>query len=89
MMVILSAIFGGGSGLVGTLVSTMGKGWPTGPFIVVASSVLFTISLVFGAEKGLLTQALLLRSQKKEHMDVANPNPSVLSPRLPGRGSNQ
>jgi len=87
MMVILSAIFGGGSGFVGTLVSTMGKGWPTGPFIVVASSVLFTVSLIFGAEKGLLIQALQLRSQKKEHMD--SHNQPVLSPRLSERGSNQ
>lgn len=66
-MVILSAIFGGGAGMTGTIISTMGKGWPTGPFIVVSSSVLFVISLVFGAEKGLLIQALQLRSQKKQH----------------------
>ncbi|RXZ80778.1 metal ABC transporter permease [Paenibacillaceae bacterium] len=65
-MVILSALFGGGSGVVGTMVSTLGKGWPTGPFIVVASAALFTISLVFGARKGLLIKALQLRAQKKE-----------------------
>lgn len=65
-MVILSAIFGGGAGMTGTLISTLGKGWPTGPFIVVSSSTLFIISLVLGAEKGLLVQALQLRSQKKQ-----------------------
>ena len=64
-MVILSAVFGGGAGMVGTMVSTLGKGWPTGPFIVISSSVLFCISLVFGAQKGLLIQALQHRSQKK------------------------
>nr|WP_245255998.1 metal ABC transporter permease [Paenibacillus lactis] len=68
-MVILSAIFGGGSGLIGTLISTLGKGWPTGPFIVIASSVLFTVSLVFGSEKGLLIQALQLRSEKKKQVE--------------------
>jgi len=87
MMVILSAVFGGGAGFVGTLVSTLGKGWPTGPFIVVASAVLFTISLVFGAEKGLLIQALQLRSQKKEHRDAGSQ--TVLGPRISERGSNQ
>lgn len=64
-MVVLSAIFGGGAGMTGTMISTLGKGWPTGPFIVVSSSVLFVASLVFGAEKGLLVQALQLRAQKK------------------------
>lgn len=70
-MVILSALFGGGAGMIGTMISTLGKGWPTGPFIVVSSSVLFVISLVFGAEKGLLIQALQLRSQKKQHAEQA------------------
>ncbi|SMF86032.1 manganese/zinc/iron transport system permease protein [Paenibacillus uliginis N3/975] len=68
-MVILSAVFGGGAGMTGTMISTLGKGWPTGPFIVVSSSVLFVISLVFGAEKGLLIQALQLRSQRKQHVE--------------------
>lgn len=71
-MVVLSAIFGGGSGLIGTLISTLGKGWPTGPFIVLASSVLFTASLVFGSEKGLLIQALQLRSEKKKQVQDSN-----------------
>ncbi len=69
-MVILSAIFGGGSGFAGTFISTLGKGWPTGPFIVVASSVLFTVSLVFGSQKGLLIQALQLRSQKRAQAET-------------------
>lgn len=65
-MLILSAVFGGSAGMTGTMISTLGKGWPTGPFIVVSSSALFIISLVFGSEKGLLIQALQLRSQKKQ-----------------------
>lgn len=65
-MVFLSAIFGGGSGVIGTLISTMGIGWPTGPFIVLASAVLFVLSLVFGMEKGLLTKAMQIRLQKRE-----------------------
>lgn len=65
-MVILSALFGGGAGMTGTLISTMGAGWPTGPFIVVASSVLFLVSLVLGKEKGLLFKAMQLRAQRKQ-----------------------
>ncbi|GGF89488.1 hypothetical protein GCM10010916_03540 [Paenibacillus abyssi] len=65
-MIILSALFGGGAGMLGTMISTLGKGWPTGPFIVVASSAFFIFSLLFGAQKGLLIKALQLRTQKKQ-----------------------
>lgn len=51
-MLILSALFGGGAGAIGTAISALGSGWPTGPFIVVAASSLFFISLLFGKEKG-------------------------------------
>lgn len=64
-MIILSALFGGGSGMFGTLVSTMGKGWPTGPFIVIAAAALFLVSLTFGASKGLLVIFLQQRGQRK------------------------
>jgi len=64
-MLILSALFGGGSGMFGTLVSTMGKGWPTGPFIVIAAAALFLVSLSFGASKGLLVIFLQQRGQRK------------------------
>lgn len=64
-MLILSGLFGGGAGALGTIISVLGKGWPTGPFIVVVSSTMFVISLVFGFQKGLLTQALQQREQKK------------------------
>lgn len=53
-MVLLAACFGGGAGSVGTLISTLGKGWPTGPFIVVTAAVIFFISLLAGSSKGLL-----------------------------------
>ncbi len=73
-MVILSALFGGGAGMIGTIISTMGQGWPTGPFIIVTSSALFVISLVFGAQKGLLIQALQLRTQRKTHVSSSQSN---------------
>lgn len=66
-MLILSAIFGGGSGMIGTLISTMGKGWPTGPFIVIAAAGIFLISMVFGAQRGLLIRSIQFRMQQRVH----------------------
>lgn len=65
-MMALSAIFGGISGALGTFISAQGAGWPTGPFIVLAASCLFLVSLVFGKEKGLLIERLEYRSLRRE-----------------------
>lgn len=65
-MLMLSAVFGGGAGAAGTWVSTLGKGWPTGPFIVLVSSSLFLVSLIFGYQKGWVAKILHLRAQKKK-----------------------
>ena len=62
-MTLLSALFGGASGAVGTLISTWGKGWPTGPFIVLAAASLFLVSLFFGSAKGVVVQY----AQRKAH----------------------
>ena len=73
-MLVLSALFGGGSGMLGTLLSTFGNGWPTGPFIVISASFIFVISLAFGIHKGLLVlwlqQQIQQRIQKREHSRV-------------------
>ncbi|SDY16502.1 manganese/zinc/iron transport system permease protein [Evansella caseinilytica] len=65
-MLLLSALFGGVSGAGGTLVSTYGAGWPTGPFIVITSSAIFLVSMIFGAEKGMLLQFLQHRKHKRD-----------------------
>lgn len=71
MMVILSAIFGGVSGTIGTFISAIGKSLPTGPFIVVVAAVIFTFSLIFGKEKGLLVNYMQHRIyQKKQRMSI-------------------
>lgn len=62
----LSAAFGGISGALGTFISAQGAGWPTGPFIVLAASCLFLVSLVIGKEKGLLIEWLEYRSLQRE-----------------------
>lgn len=76
-MVILSAIFGGGAGVTGTLISSFGKGWPTGPFIVIAASTIFVISLALGLRKGLLVMFLQMRAQKKRLVQSMS-NPGML-----------
>ncbi|MFM9277704.1 metal ABC transporter permease [Paenibacillus jiagnxiensis] len=62
----LAALFGGGSGIAGTLISTLGDGWPTGPFIVLSATSLFVVSLAFGSRKGLLVTFLQQRAQRLE-----------------------
>ncbi|MFB5677818.1 metal ABC transporter permease [Paenibacillus terreus] len=62
----LAALFGGGSGIAGTLISAMGDGWPTGPFIVLSATFLFVVSLSFGSRKGLLVTFLQQRAQRLE-----------------------
>lgn len=64
-MIILSALFGGLSGALGTFVSALGSGWPTGPFIVIAAAVVFIVSLLFGKEKGLLIRYIQFKKTQQ------------------------
>ncbi|WP_150274047.1 metal ABC transporter permease [Paenibacillus tepidiphilus] len=73
-MLILSALFGGGAGAAGTWISTLGKGWPTGPFIVVVSSSLFLISLVFGFQKGWLAKWRHVQAHKRQAAEPLRQN---------------
>lgn len=66
LVLVLSAAMGGISGMVGTLISTLGTGWPTGPFIVIAASTIFLVSLAFGTSKGLLVVYIQRRKQRQQ-----------------------
>ncbi|MCR8658816.1 metal ABC transporter permease [Paenibacillus endoradicis] len=70
LVLILSAAIGGLSGVLGTFVSTLGSGWPTGPFIVIAASSIFIISLTFGTSKGLL-MVYIQRQQQRKQLTIA------------------
>lgn len=76
-MVLLSAFIGGTSGAFGTIISAMGSGLPTGPFIVVVAAVFFIISLVFGKERGLLIQKLQYKRQQKEYLEKVSRNVQI------------
>nr|WP_052364001.1 iron chelate uptake ABC transporter family permease subunit [Geomicrobium sp. JCM 19037] len=52
VMIILSGILGGFSGIIGTLVSTQISGMPTGPLIIVSACLLFFLSLFIAPKKG-------------------------------------
>lgn len=54
VMVLLSALFGGISGVVGALLSSMTSKMPTGPTIVVVVSVIVAVSLLFAPNRGLV-----------------------------------
>jgi manganese/zinc/iron transport system permease protein len=58
VMLWLSAIFGMVGGLGGTVISTLGGDWPTGPLIVLTSAGLFLLSALFAPRRGWLAQRL-------------------------------
>lgn len=62
---VLSAVFGGVSGGIGTFISSSGSNLPTGPFIVVTSSVIFLVSLFLGTKKGLLFRRGRMQADQK------------------------
>ena len=58
VMVLLSALFGGLSGMAGAVVSALGPRLPTGPLIVLAATGIFLISLVAAPRRGLVAKTL-------------------------------
>jgi manganese/zinc/iron transport system permease protein len=68
-MVLISGIVGGLSGAAGTLISTLGKGLSTGPFIVLSATVIFIVSLLFSPKRGLFS-IILRRSRNDDRLAV-------------------
>jgi manganese/zinc/iron transport system permease protein len=65
-MLLLSAGFGGTAGAGGTLISSMGSSWPTGPFIVIAAAAIFVFSLLFGKEKGIFIKYVQVKYYQRK-----------------------
>jgi len=61
MMVLLAALFGMLSGVSGALLSSMGRGFSTGPLIVICASIIVMVSLFFAPERGLVWAAIKRR----------------------------
>lgn len=56
LMVILAALFGGASGVLGTYTAV--SGIPTGPAIVISASVFAAISLLFAPKRGIISRII-------------------------------
>lgn len=65
LMVVLSAIFGAVSGVVGTLLSSIVSKLPTGPTIVIVISGIVIISLAFAPNRGLIWKYFQDRKNQK------------------------
>ena len=55
-MVLLSAAFGAISGAVGSVLSALYRGAPTGPMIVLVATAIFVVSVLFAPERGVVAR---------------------------------
>ncbi|MFM9958079.1 MAG: iron chelate uptake ABC transporter family permease subunit [Phycisphaerales bacterium] len=74
VMLVLAGIFGGFSGLMGTVVSAaapapgaggLSRGWPTGPLIVLTAALIFTASMLLAPGRGLIADMLRRASLRR------------------------
>ena len=65
-MILLSAIFGGVSGVAGTWISSSVAQMPTGPSIVVCASIFTLISLLFAPKRGLISREIRHANQREK-----------------------
>ena len=65
-MLILSAIFGGTSGIIGSMISSTTEGMSTGPVIVITITAILGISLLFSPKQGYLFQHF---QKKRKHQN--------------------
>jgi manganese/zinc/iron transport system permease protein len=66
MMVWLAALFGGISGALGTILSTIAPRMPTGPLIVLAATAVFIFSLLCAPRRGILARFWRIVSTQRQ-----------------------
>ncbi len=64
-MLILSALFGGISGIIGSMISSTTEGMSTGPVIVITITTILGISLFFSPKQGYLFQYIRRKRQSQ------------------------
>lgn len=69
LMVVLSAVFGAISGVIGTIISSVVPKLPTGPTIVIVISIIVIISLTFAPNRGLIWKYFRNKKNEKEIKD--------------------
>lgn len=57
-MLLLAGVFGASAGSIGAITSAIAPRMPTGPWIVIAITTLFAISIVFAPQRGILARML-------------------------------
>ncbi|WP_336776540.1 metal ABC transporter permease [Paenibacillus sp. MMO-58] len=65
IMVVVSGLFGAISGASGAIVSATGDSLPTGPLTVLAATLLFALSLLFGPKRGILVRRMVQQRMKR------------------------
>lgn len=65
VMAVLSALFGGVSGVAGAAAGALSEGTPTGPAIVIAASLITVFSLLFAPRRGIILRIILLHKGHK------------------------
>ncbi len=66
IMVILAAIFGSLSGVIGTAISASHNNLSTGPIIVLVASVFVFVSFIFSPDRGLLFREIRFRKNRND-----------------------
>ncbi|GAA0726656.1 iron chelate uptake ABC transporter family permease subunit [Aquimarina litoralis] len=90
IMVILAAIFGASSGVIGTAISASHNNLSTGPVIVLVAAVFVLVSFIFSPGRGLLFREIRFRKNRndlelhktlsfmyniaKDHEDISHPH---------------
>lgn len=68
IMVTLAGIFGGVSGVLGTLISSIYTQIPTGPSIVIVTSIITCFSLLFAPKRGLIAAKRTLELRRRKYL---------------------
>ncbi|WP_128896292.1 metal ABC transporter permease [Longirhabdus pacifica] len=66
LMVFLSGLFGGVSGVIGTIISASGNNLPSGPLVVLSATGIFVFSILFAPSRGVVSKFLLRQSVKRK-----------------------
>lgn len=78
VMVLLSALFGGVSGLLGTFLSSALTRMPTGPAVVVAASLITLISLLLAPGRGVIARLRQQARNRKNFSQGGNQDVCIL-----------
>lgn len=68
-MMVLAAVFGAVSGLLGAYISFVAPSMPTGPWMVVVSSCIAFFSFFFAPEKGILSRSKMQKRRSKNMLE--------------------